>query len=138
MYLWRETYVRSWADCCSILSFPKGRRNLQRPIRWCRPGRRLRWCKRASAIECLGRKWWNKATNRSSSSRRLYTAAGCRRAPSKGDRHSRTIGNRRLHKSSSFSVCRRRTVESIQTNRTIQTNRLPCCRNLFKNFHIKT
>ena len=120
------TYVHNW-DCCNILSSPKGRHILQCPGRLHRTSRRhLRRNRSANAIVFLVRRWRNKPTTRSSNSRRLCTAGGCKRAPSMWDRHSRTIsGNRVRHKSLCAVVVLRRTGESSQSILTIQTIHLP-------------
>lgn len=127
-----ETYVHNW-DCCSTPSSPKGRRILQCPVRFYWTSRhRLRRNTYASATGYLVRRWRNKPTTRSSNSRHLCTAGGCRRAPSRWDRHSRTTaGNRVRRKSLCVVADLRRTGVNIPSILTIQTNRLPYSLNLF-------
>jgi hypothetical protein len=135
---WDETYVHNW-DCCNILSSLKGRRILQCPVRFHWASRRhLRRNKSASAIGFLVRRWRNKSTTRSSNSKHLCTAGGCRRAPSRWDRHSRTIAGILVRRKSWCAVAvLLRTGENIQSNLTIQTIRLPYSRNLFHILYFK-
>jgi hypothetical protein len=127
-----ETYVHNW-DCCSTPSSPKGRRILQCPVRfYWTSHHRLRRNTYASETGYLVRRWRNKPTTRSSNSRHLCTAGGCRRAPSRWDRHSRTTaGNRVRRKSLCVVADLRRTGVNIPSILTIQTNRLPYSLNLF-------